>query len=73
MVHSLKSLGLVRMPRKPLPPQKRKNKPVQVMLTQEEHSAFDAWCSQEGVTMSDFIRDAITQPIRNGRKLLDQN
>ena len=43
------------------------------MLTQEEHSAFDAWCSQEGVTMSDFIRDAITQPIRNGRKLLDQN
>ncbi|MEM6254357.1 MAG: plasmid partition protein ParG [Cyanobacteria bacterium P01_D01_bin.156] len=59
------------MPRKPLPPEKRKSKPVQVMLTQEEHSAFDAWCSQNGVTMSDFIREAINQPIQDGRKLLE--
>ena len=61
------------MPRKALPPEKRKSKPVQVLLTQEEHLAFDTWCTQEGITMSDFIRDAITQPIRDGRKLLRQN
>lgn len=58
------------MPRKALPPEKRRNKPVQVLLTGEEHQAFDAWCTKQGITMSDFIRDAISKPIKDGQKLL---
>ena len=61
------------MPRKPLPQGRARTKYVQVMLTPNERKAFETWCRANELTMSEFLRDAMAKPIREGLKMLEES
>jgi antitoxin component of RelBE/YafQ-DinJ toxin-antitoxin module len=58
------------MPRKKL---EKRNEYIQLVISPEDKRAFDAWCSQNGVTMSEVIRSQIAPYIAKGRKILESN
>jgi hypothetical protein len=56
------------MPRRKL--ERRKSEYIQFAIEPNDKEAFDAWCVENGTTMSDVIRKEIATYIAKGKRLL---
>ena len=53
----------------PRPKLNRKREFIQLSLEAEDKAAFEAWCADNRVTMSDIIRKEIAPYVAKGKKL----